>query len=115
MTAYIATFFLSFALGFGSHAWHARQVEKALARLRREKDSVIKMRDAEISRLRGEKQRLRAEKDNVQVLSDCADAYRKGKEVGRYSPATQAEVFARNFENRKGNTTFVRTDKQQTA
>ena len=55
---------------------------------------------------------LRAERDNVQHLSDCADAMRRGKEIGRYSPATQAEKFAKTFADRSGNTTFVRTDKQ---
>ena len=33
--------------------------------------------------------------------ADCADAYRRGKDDGRYSPATAAERFAKTFENRR--------------
>lgn len=33
--------------------------------------------------------------------ADCADAYRRGKNDGKYSPATAAERFAKTFEDRK--------------
>lgn len=95
----------SFALGFGTHALHKRIVAKAVAEERSAARTAIR-------RLRSEVEELRAERDNVQHLSDCADAMRRGKEIGRYSPATQAEKFAKTFADRSGNTTFVRTDKQ---
>ena len=33
--------------------------------------------------------------------ADCADAYRRGRHDGRYSPATAAERFAKTFEDRR--------------
>ena len=33
--------------------------------------------------------------------ADCADAYRRGRNDGKYSPATAAERFAKTFENRR--------------
>lgn len=105
MFAYVATFALSFALGFIAHWWHSRELEAAVERIRRQKDT-------EIRNLREERNRFRTNADNVQHLSDCADAYRRGKEEGRHSPATQAERFARNFEGRRGMTTFVDTTKK---
>lgn len=98
-------FVVGFALGFGTHALHKHIVTKAVNAERSSAQAMIR-------KLRRENEELRAEKDNVQHLSDCADALRKGKEIGRYSPATPAEQFAKTFDGRRGNTTFVRTDKQ---
>ena len=33
--------------------------------------------------------------------TDCADAYRRGKIEGKYSPATKAEQFAKTFEDKR--------------
>ena len=44
--------------------------------------------------------RLR-ELETERRTADCADAYRRGKNDGRYSPATAAERFARTFEDRR--------------
>jgi hypothetical protein len=33
--------------------------------------------------------------------ADCADAYRRGKIEGKYSPATAAEKFAKTFEDKR--------------
>ena len=102
MNGVILAFAVGFAGGFGMHVWHTKVLNAAVEKLRREKD-------VEIKQLRGEKNQLRMQNDNTRHLSDCADAFRKGKEIGRYGPATQAEKFAKSFENRRGNTTFVVT------
>lgn len=44
--------------------------------------------------------RLR-ELETERRTADCADAYRRGRNDGRYSPATAAERFAKTFENRR--------------
>ena len=52
-------------------------------------------------KLRDENMRLRAERDNLISARECAEAYRKGKREGREDPMSNAERFARNFENRR--------------
>ena len=37
----------------------------------------------------------------MQQASDCADAFRRGKSVGRAHPMSDAEQFARTFEGRR--------------
>ena len=44
--------------------------------------------------------RLR-ELETERRTADCADAYRRGKKDGKYSPATAAEQFARTFEGKR--------------
>lgn len=44
--------------------------------------------------------RLR-ELETERMTADCADAYRRGKNDGKYSPAVAAERFAKTFENRR--------------
>lgn len=44
--------------------------------------------------------RLR-ELETERMTADCADAYRRGKKDGKYSPATAAERFAKTFEERR--------------
>ena len=44
--------------------------------------------------------RLR-ELETERMTADCADAYRRGRNDGRYSPATAAERFAKTFEDRR--------------
>ena len=56
---------------------------------------------AKADRLREENTRLRTERDNLISAQECEDAYRRGKRKGREEPMTQAERFARTFENRR--------------
>lgn len=44
--------------------------------------------------------RLR-ELETERRTADCADAYRRGRNDGKYSPATAAERFAKTFEDRR--------------
>lgn len=44
--------------------------------------------------------RLR-ELETERRAADCADAYRRGRNDGRYSPVTAAEQFAKTFEGRR--------------
>lgn len=44
--------------------------------------------------------RLR-ELETERMTADCADAYRRGRNDGKYNPATAAERFAKTFENRR--------------
>lgn len=41
------------------------------------------------------------ELETERITADCADAYRRGVQKGRYSPATAAERFAKTFEDRR--------------
>ena len=56
---------------------------------------------ARADRLREENTRLRTERDSLISARECEDAYRQGKRKGREEPLTQAERFARTFENRR--------------
>lgn len=58
---------------------------------------VTKAVNAEKTKLLRRIQELETERRTA----DCADAYRRGKNDGRYSPATAAERFAKTFENRR--------------
>lgn len=79
--------------GVGVMVWHTKGIEKAVAKLRGAKD-------AEIRHLRELNAQLRADSDIIQQTRDCADAFRRGKEVGRFGPATRAEQFAKTFEGK---------------
>lgn len=46
-------------------------------------------------------QRRLQELETERQTTDCADAFRRGVQKGRYSPATAAERFARTFENQR--------------
>lgn len=41
------------------------------------------------------------ELETERMTADCADAYRRGRNDGKYSPATAAERFAKTFEDRR--------------
>lgn len=69
--------------GAGVMVLHHREVDKAVNAER------VKYQ----SRLR--------ELETERMTADCADAYRRGKNDGKYSPATTAERFAKTFENRR--------------
>lgn len=79
------------ATGAGLLTMHLRQLNMAVRR-------AEKMKDVEITRLRAENLKLRDEADSIQRSSDCADAFRRGREKGHQ--LTDAEIFARRFENR---------------
>ena len=92
------------ATGAGLLALHLREVQRAVKRVEREKDGLIE-------RLRASNARLRADADSIQRSSECADAFRRGKERGQ--KLTDAERFARRFE--KQNVKFVDTSRHQEA
>lgn len=79
------------ATGAGLLGLHLRQVSAAVRRVEAAKDK-------EITRLRDANAKLRAEADNIQRSSDCADAFRRGKERGHQ--LSDVERFARTFEGR---------------
>ena len=81
-------------MGAGVMVWHSKGIEKAVAKLRGEKDSEIK-------RLRESNAQLRADRNVIEQTRDCADAYRRGRQDGRADPMTRAERFAKTFEGRK--------------
>ena len=56
---------------------------------------------ARADKLREENMRLRTERDGLISARECEDAYRQGRRKGREEPMTQAERFARTFENRR--------------
>lgn len=58
---------------------------------------VIKAVDAERAKYQNRLKELEIERRTA----DCADAYRRGKNDGRFSPATNAERFAKTFEDRR--------------
>lgn len=72
--------------GVGVMLWHTKGIEKAVAKLRSTKDAEIR--------------RLREENNQLQQAHDCADAFRRGKEIGRSDPMTRAEHFAKTFEGK---------------
>ena len=79
--------------GVSVMVWHTKGIEKAVSKLRSTKD-------AEIRHLRETNAQLRADSDVIQQSRDCADAFRRGKEVGRNNPMSSAERFAKTFEGR---------------
>lgn len=80
--------------GAGLMLLHQRQVARAV-------EAVRKRCEAEAQRLRRENAELRADGASLERTRDCADAFRRGVEKGRSDPMTDAERFARNFENRR--------------
>lgn len=58
---------------------------------------VIKAVNAERAKYQNRLRELETER----MTANCADAYRRGKNDGRYSPATAAERFAKTFEGRR--------------
>lgn len=58
---------------------------------------VAKAVNAERLKYQGRIRELETER----MTADCADAYRRGRNDGKYSPATAAERFAKTFENRR--------------
>lgn len=80
--------------GAGVLELHQRAVRKAVAAVRQQKNT-------EIARLRTAYTRLQEDAGIMQQASDCADAFRRGKSVGRAHPMSDAEQFARTFEGRR--------------
>ena len=72
--------------GVGVMFWHTKGIENAVGKLRNAKNTEIR--------------RLREENSQLQQAHDCADAFRRGKEIGRNDPTTRAERFAKTFEGR---------------
>ena len=93
MYLFILYYLAGIATGASLLIFHQKTVEKAVAKVRNE-------RDAEVRRLREDNYRMRADLDSIQRSSDCTDAYRRGFQKGRSDPMTQAEKFAKNFEGR---------------
>jgi len=58
---------------------------------------VVKAVNAERAKYQKRIQDLETERRTT----DCADAYRRGRNDGRYSPATAAERFAKTFEDKR--------------
>lgn len=73
------------------HNWDLRRTVKA----------VETRKNAEIAKLRSAYTRLQEDAGIMQQASDCADAFRRGKTVGRSHPMTDAEQFARTFEGKR--------------
>jgi hypothetical protein len=69
--------------GAGIMMLHNREVTKAI--------------NAERMKYQGRLRELETERRTA----DCADAYRRGKNDGKNSPATAAERFAKTFEDRR--------------
>lgn len=93
MLPYIMFYLAGVATGSGLLILHQKTVEKAVFKIRSE-------RDTEVRRLREDNYRLRSNLDSFQRSSECSDAYRRGIQKGRQDPMTQAELFAKNFEGR---------------
>lgn len=79
----IALYMAGVLTGAGIMVLHHREVDRAVNAER------IKYQ----SRLR--------ELETERMTADCADAYRRGKNDGKYNPVTAAERFAKTFENRR--------------
>ena len=58
---------------------------------------MIRATNRERNKHEGRIQELESER----VVVRCMDAYRRGKEEGRLSPATAAEQFAKTFEDKR--------------
>lgn len=79
--------------------------------VRRSVNAVRSQKNAEIAKWKSAYERLQEDAGIMQQASDCADAFRRGKTVGRADPMTGAERFARTFEGR--NVRFVDTSKKE--
>ena len=73
------------------HYWNVRRIVNA----------VRAQKNAEIIKWRKAYERLQEEAGIMQQASDCADAFRRGKSVGREHQLSDAEKFARTFEGRR--------------
>lgn len=58
---------------------------------------VVKAVNAERAKYQSRLRELETER----MTANCADAYRRGRNDGKYSPATAAERFAKTFEDRR--------------
>lgn len=90
----ILLFVAGVIVGAGGLTLHNMDVDRSVRLVERRKD-------AEISRLRTAYDRLQEETGMMRQASDCADAFRRGKSVGRAQPMSDAERFARTFEGRR--------------
>lgn len=100
----ILLFAAGIATGSGVLALHDWAVKRAVNAVRAQKN-------AEIAKWKNAYERLQEDAGIMQQASDCADAFRRGKTVGRADPMTGAERFARTFEGR--NVRFVDTSKKE--
>lgn len=82
-------------MGAGAVIIHNMMVQKAVRAVEAKKNS-------EISKLRTAYSQLQEETGIQRQLSDCADAYRRGKSAGaRPRQISDAEQFARTFEGKR--------------
>lgn len=90
----ILLFVAGIAIGTGMLTLHNRAVKRAV-------ESVTAKKNAEISKLRLAYTELQENAGIMQHASDCADAFKRGKTVGRQHPMSDAERFAQTFEGRR--------------
>ena len=90
----ILLFVAGIITGAGAIILHDNEVNRAVR-------AVQVRKNAEIQKLRTEYARLQEDAGILQQASDCADAFRRGKTVGRSHPMTDAEQFARTFEGKR--------------
>jgi len=81
-------------IGAGALYLHNMEVKRAV-------NTVEARKNGEIAKLRSAYSRLQEDAGILQQASDCADAFRLGKSVGRAHPMSDAEQFARTFEGRR--------------
>lgn len=90
----ILLFAAGIATGSGVLALHDWAVKRAVNAVRAQKN-------AEIAKWKNAYERLQEDAGIMQQASDCADALRRGKTVGREHPLSDAERFARTFEGKR--------------
>lgn len=104
-TAIAIMLFLSGTLiGAGLLGFHHWDIERTVR-------AVEAQKDKQIARLKADYARLQEETAMWQQTTDCADAFRRGKENAR--TMGEYEKFAKNFEGRRVklvNTTAPKTD-----
>jgi hypothetical protein len=93
MFGYIAAYVGGIVTGATLIWLNRRTVQIALDRQRRRMS-------ADLQRTMQENAQLRQELDAMARSTECADAYRRGKNDGRHDPATSAERFAKSWEGR---------------
>ncbi len=90
----ILLFTAGVVIGAGALTLHNMEVKRAV-------QTVEAKKNGEIAKLRSAYSRLQEDAGIMQQASDCADAFRRGKSVGRAHPMSDAEQFARTFEGRR--------------
>lgn len=102
----ILLFTAGVVIGAGAVTFHNMEVKRAV--------KVVEARkNGEIAKLRSAYSRLQEDAGILQQASDCADAFRRGKSVGRAHPMSDAEQFARTFEGKRAR--FVDNTRKEAA